>query len=60
MFKQHIRHASDETLRGLKAFFDCPELRRYYTGLLEDIECEIILRGQQDESEVGDAPKSNR
>lgn len=49
MFKTHIRHASDETLRAIKLFFDTPDLRRYYLGLLEDVEAELILRGQEDE-----------
>lgn len=52
MFRQHIRHASDETLRGIVAFFNTPDLRRYYLGLVEDAECELQLRAQEDEHGV--------
>lgn len=44
MYRDRIRFATDEQLCAVAAFFDAPELRRYYTGLLEDIDCELKLR----------------
>lgn len=47
MFKGQIRCATDEQLRAIVTFFDVPELRRYYAGLLDDVRCELELRAEK-------------
>lgn len=51
MFREHIRHATDDTLRALIAFFDAPQLRKYYSGLLEDVRCELELRAEKGDTD---------
>lgn len=56
MYKNRIRYASDEQLAALVSFFDCPELRRYYSGLIEDLKCELQLRASGKVGDDADAP----
>jgi hypothetical protein len=41
----HIRDTPTEKLLVLLEFFDHPNLRRYYTGLIADIRNELTTRG---------------
>lgn len=47
MYRDRIRCATDDELRAVVAFFDAPELRKYYSGLLEDVKCELAVRAAQ-------------
>jgi hypothetical protein len=49
MYKNRIRQATDEQLQAIVAFFDAPELRKYYAGLIEDARCELQLRAAKGE-----------
>jgi hypothetical protein len=44
MYKYRIRCATDEQLQSVIAFFEAPELRKYYAGLIDDCRCELRLR----------------
>lgn len=54
--RNQMRVSTDEELRIVKAFFESAELRRYYSGLLEDLGDELTLRGQLDEAD-NETPK---
>jgi hypothetical protein len=41
----HIRKTSSDHLLVILAFFDHPNLRRYYTGLIADVRRELAERG---------------
>jgi hypothetical protein len=42
---QHIRETSTEDLLVILKFFDHPNLRQYYPGLIGDIRKELTERG---------------
>lgn len=48
---KHIRDTPTEKLLVLLEFFDHPDLRRYYTGLIDDIRNELSERGIEHGSE---------
>lgn len=58
-YKNQMRVSTDEVLRIVKAFFDTPELRRYYSGLIEDLNDELTIRGQLDEADNETPKKTN-
>lgn len=53
IYRDSIRHATDATLRGVIAFFDTPQLRKYHSGLLEDVRCELELRAEHKDDDDG-------
>lgn len=55
-YKNQMRVSTDAELRIVKAFFETPELRRYYSGLIQDLTDELTIRGQLDEA-YNETPK---